>query len=362
MKALLKEKYFVAVLFSLTIGSAINAQICEWRLNNAIYSTTDPDGAGPAVGSVTFTLQIHTTAGSIPNVNVIATGWNWQSANAMIPTTPGCAIVSNPANVSVGSAFITGGFSYTTVFQCGLFSQTLGGENFDRRAVGTLDGTGITLTTTWVDVFTVTLWSLNATAPFAGFTTINSSSGGSPAEFTTYSVSDVDANEFPVNSLTTATPLALASAAVLPVTFTNYHVNCTDKGASLTWSTASEQNSSKFEIQRSVNSTDWITIDNVAAAGNSDVQRNYQYLDLNSGTAFYRIRQVDNDGRFVYTAVKRTDCKTSQFDITLYPVPAKDNLNVVIKAEKALKTDLQILDVNGRIVQRINTQINKGNN
>ncbi|MGB3005930.1 MAG: T9SS type A sorting domain-containing protein, partial [Chitinophagaceae bacterium] len=40
----------------------------------------------------------------------------------------------------------------------------------------------------------------------------------------------------------------------------------------------------------------------------------------------------------------------------------KDNLNVVIKAEKALKTDLQILDVNGRIVQRINTQINKGNN
>ena len=153
-----------------------------------------------------------------------------------------------------------------------------------------------------------------------------------------------------------------AALVTLPVSFTKYDVKCNDKGAILTWSTATEQNTNRFEIQRSINGIDWITIDNVAAAGNSDVVRNYQYVDLNNGTASYRIRQVDNDGRFIYTAVKTTNCKTSLFDVTLYPVPANDKLNVIIKSDKAVKTDLQVVDVSGRIVRRVNTQINKGNN
>ncbi len=154
----------------------------------------------------------------------------------------------------------------------------------------------------------------------------------------------------------------LYDPSILPVTFTNYNVKCNDKGALLTWSTASEHNSEKFEIQRSTNSVDWVIIDNVTAAGNSDVLRNYQYLDLNAGAAFYRIRQVDKDGRFVYTAIKPVDCKVSQFNITLYPVPTSDKLTVVIKSGKAIRTDLQIIDINGRTVSRTVTQINKGNN
>jgi Secretion system C-terminal sorting domain len=149
--------------------------------------------------------------------------------------------------------------------------------------------------------------------------------------------------------------------STLPVTFSNYDVKCTDKGVALTWATATEQNSSKFEIQRSENGIDWIIIDNVAAAGNSDAQRSYQYVDLKGGNAQYRIRQVDIDGRFVYTAIKRTDCKQSKLDVVLYPVPAKDNITLVIKSERATRTDLQILDMNGRVVRRVPTQINKGN-
>jgi hypothetical protein len=149
---------------------------------------------------------------------------------------------------------------------------------------------------------------------------------------------------------------------VLPVTFSNYNVKCNDKGALLTWETAFEQNSDKFEIQRSTNNVDWAIIDYVIAAGNSDIQRNYQYLDLKGGAAFYRIRQVDKDGRFSYTAIKQTNCKVSQFDVSLYPVPANDKLTVVIKSDQAVRTELQIVDISGRIVSRTVTQINNGNN
>ncbi|MFZ1533006.1 MAG: T9SS type A sorting domain-containing protein, partial [Chitinophagaceae bacterium] len=148
----------------------------------------------------------------------------------------------------------------------------------------------------------------------------------------------------------------------LPVQLTNYDVKCNDKGALIKWSTATEQNSDRFEIQRSTNGNDWVTVDNVAAAGNSTSDKNYQYLDIYGGTAFYRIRQVDADGRFTYTAIKTTNCKAGQFDITLYPVPAQDNLNVVIKSDRTVKTDLQVLDMTGKIVQRTIIQINKGNN
>lgn len=158
-----------------------------------------------------------------------------------------------------------------------------------------------------------------------------------------------------------STGIAL-SLGTLPVTFSNYDVKCTDKGALVSWTTATEANSLKFEIQRSTNSNDWKTIDNVAAAGNSNTTRNYQYLDLNGGVAYYRIRQVDIDGRATYTAIRQTNCTAGQFDVVLYPVPTRDNLTVVIKSGKSVRTELQIMDMSGRTIRRIPAQINSGNN
>jgi TATA-box binding protein (TBP) (component of TFIID and TFIIIB) len=100
----------------------------------------------------------------------------------------------------------------------------------------------------------------------------------------------------------------------------------------------------------------------VAAAGNSNSIRNYQYLDLNGGTALYRIRQVDLDGRATYTAIRQTNCTAGQFDVVLYPVPTRDNLTVVIKSGKSVRTELQIMDMSGRTIRRIPAQINSGNN
>lgn len=152
------------------------------------------------------------------------------------------------------------------------------------------------------------------------------------------------------------------SGGALPVTFISYDARCHEKGAMITWSTASEQNSKNFEIQRSEDGTNWRTIGAVPAAGNSSNVRNYNYLDLEGGVALYRIRQTDLDGRSTLTAVKRTDCQSSDFNVVLYPVPTRDNLTLVIRSDKDMRTDLQIIDMKGSIVRRIPTQINKGNN
>jgi Secretion system C-terminal sorting domain len=157
------------------------------------------------------------------------------------------------------------------------------------------------------------------------------------------------------------TPVALGLGTV-PVIFTGFDAKCSDKGTLITWSTATEQNSDRFDVERSDNGVDWYKIGAVAAAGNSSANRSYQYLDLKGGSAFYRLRQVDLDGRFITTNVKRTACKSGELDVVIYPVPAKDNLTVVIKSDKAIKTDLRIVDMAGKVVRIIPTQINSGNN
>jgi hypothetical protein len=359
MKITLPKIQMLIASVLLLLSFNVKAQVFEWRLVNAAFSAVDPDAGGLATGSATFKMQIHTVSGSVSGVSGISTGWNYQTANAMVPTSPGCTILSNPANVTLSPAFIGGGFAYTTVNQCNVILQSGGGQNFDRTVAGTLDGTGITIGTAWVDVYTVTLWTLNGST--GGYVSINSGAGGSPQPLSSYAVSDVGANEYVVNSLTFNTPLSLAGA--VPVTFSKFNAQCTGSGALITWSTENEINSSYYEIEKSINGTDWNAVAKVNAAGQSSTVRNYQQIDLASaGNSFYRIKQVDLDGKVSYTDVARTNCDTKLITSLIYPVPANDRLNVVIKSDRLLKTQLIIIDGIGQIVRKQDATILSGNN
>lgn len=367
-------KVFAIILLLSAKGLSVAAQTCEWRLANPLFNSIDPDGAGPATGSVTFTLQAHTTSGVINQVSGISVGWCWQTANAMLPAGVTCGLsVTPPSNVTVSPALAALGFTYNSVDQCsGTVNFSTGGQTFNRRSSGSFDGGIFNLTTTWTDFFTVTLWSLNpdgGPTPQGGYVALNSSgvAPNTPAgiAFGSYALSDVPGGEYVVNSLTYTTPLPLVTGA-LPVLFSRYDVKCTERGTSLSWSTASEQSSSYFDVEKSAagNGTDWTSIGRVAAAGISATQQNYQYLDLEGGNAAYRIKQVDQNGRVVYTDLKRSSCAApASLDVLLYPIPARDKLTVAIRSSRAARTNLQVIDATGRVVYKLqNTTINVGNN
>ena len=143
MKIIINTLLILAASF---LPFALKAQTFEWRLNNLTYSNVDPDGAGPAVGSTTFTLQIHAVSGSAA-ITGIGTGWAWQSTSAMLPTGAPCGTTSpsQPSNVSMAAAFT--GFTYNYVDECsGTVNFTIGGQTFDRRASGSIDGSGASVT------------------------------------------------------------------------------------------------------------------------------------------------------------------------------------------------------------------------
>lgn len=356
------KSIILMVIIAVCSSYTLKAQLCEWRLGNGTYSSADPDGAGVATGSVTFTLQLHTVSGTIPLVTGISTGYNYQSARAMVPTTVNCPLASSPSNITLSAAFLAGGYSYLDVNQCSPFVQTGGTESFNSRAVGTLQaaGVGVTLTTAWMDVFTVTLWTLNTGFPQGGYVSINSTEFGAPNPFSSYAISDQPANQYEANSLTFTTPLALGGA--LPVLFSKFDAKCTNTGTLISWATAQEANSSKFEIERSTNGTTWTNIGSVAASGTSSSNRNYQQIDLIGGAAFYRIKQIDKDGQFIYADVARTNCQVKNISSVIYPVPAFDILNVVIKSDRSVRTQLLVYDMQGKLVKKVDASILSGNN
>ncbi|WP_303311864.1 M36 family metallopeptidase [Hymenobacter sp. BT730] len=113
-----------------------------------------------------------------------------------------------------------------------------------------------------------------------------------------------------VSSTSIATFLSPPSPVTLPVTLMQFDGRWQSAGALLTWATAFEEKSDRFEVERSLDGINsWTTVGQVKAAGTSTSRHDYQLLDAlaqnqPSGLLYYRLRQVDRDGQARYSLVR----------------------------------------------------------
>ncbi|MHA4737673.1 T9SS type A sorting domain-containing protein [Dyadobacter sp. MSC1_007] len=156
-----------------------------------------------------------------------------------------------------------------------------------------------------------------------------------PSKFDTTSILG-GTSDLSVGSITTLTPLApdtytaytFASLVVpLPVTLTRFTAVAENRTVLLSWSTTEETNSDRFEIERSNNGKKWSRIGTVASSGESKILVDYSYVDSAplSGTNLYRLKMVDKDNTFAYSAIR--DAKFADVTgVTTYPNPVSDKL------------------------------------
>lgn len=112
--------------------------------------------------------------------------------------------------------------------------------------------------------------------------------------------------------------ILVKNTAPLPVEFISFDVGCDNANVKITWSTASEQNSSHFLVERSSDGTNFSSIATVVAAGNSSTVKNYSSLDSDplSGLSYYRITQVDFNGASMTTEAKTiTSCENDNVTV-----------------------------------------------
>lgn len=107
--------------------------------------------------------------------------------------------------------------------------------------------------------------------------------------------------------------------STLPVELSGFKAIRKQNTAVLQWQTATEQNSESFVIERSSDGNRFTAIGTVRAAGNSNTMRSYSYEDAFplKGKNYYRLKQVDIDGRSSYSDIRIlsfiTDARLSWF-------------------------------------------------
>jgi hypothetical protein len=145
-----------------------------------------------------------------------------------------------------------------------------------------------------------------------------------------------------------------------------------DRNSLLTWSTASEINSSHFQVQRSFDKKTWANVGRVNAAGNSQLIENYQFVDQNvyNGVdsrlnVYYRLQMFDLDGRNKLSPIENVifgNDKSTAAQFSVYPNPASDGVQVEWDANNLDQpTSLEVYDVTGKLVyvQKVSDNTNQ---
>lgn len=123
------------------------------------------------------------------------------------------------------------------------------------------------------------------------------------------------------NSGTGASPAGFrrTGTAPLPVKLVGFNVARQENNLIIAWITAQEFNSNYFEVQRSYDGIVWNTISTIKAAGFSSTLIKYSYTDfgVTATTLYYRIMEVDLDGRNEISDVRMIKLQDDKLDIKI---------------------------------------------
>ena len=138
----------------------------------------------------------------------------------------------------------------------------------------------------------------------------------------------------------------------LPVKYTGFYAKRNADKIELTWITSEEINNSHFDVQRSDDGQNWKNIAVVFAVSNPGPVNRYAYTDTynTKDKIYYRLRQVDGDGRFAYSSVKIIYIQGQSLSASIY-VSLKNTVAVEFNKEIKGNVIIRIIHINGQSVR-----------
>ncbi|MCC6939541.1 MAG: T9SS type A sorting domain-containing protein [Flavobacteriales bacterium] len=155
----------------------------------------------------------------------------------------------------------------------------------------------------------------------------------------------------PASTTRYITIVSVANTTPLPVELLAF--SASPAGAwsvDLDWTTASEWNNDRFELQRGTNGIDFTTIGMVHGAGTTQATTAYDFIDRTPqlGTNYYRLKQVDTDDTFTYSDVE-TVIMDKVPGLSLHPNPTQDVV-FISGLDPELASELMIFNASGQQV------------
>jgi hypothetical protein len=153
---------------------------------------------------------------------------------------------------------------------------------------------------------------------------------------------------------------------LLPVELSSFTSAAQGRTVVLNWSTKTEKNSDRFEVERSlVSNGTWSTIASVKAAVLSNSTRNYSYTDtkLQSGKYQYRLKMVDNNGSSSYSSVEAAEVAVPKdFSVSQnYPNPFNPTTKIDYQVPVDAKVIMEVYNITGqKVVELVNQEQSAG--
>ena len=134
----------------------------------------------------------------------------------------------------------------------------------------------------------------------------------------------------------------------------------------LIWETASEYNSSHFDVENSRDGITWDVVKTIEAAGNSNELLTYGYNDINAhgGDNYYRLTQVDIDGTSkTYDVINVSCSQTTSGYFSIFPNPSSGSFQVMLNNSDIVgQAEMNIVDTKGNKVFMKSIDVKSGIN
>lgn len=163
---------------------------------------------------------------------------------------------------------------------------------------------------------------------------------------------------------------AAINQSPLPVELVSFNGVLENDDINLTWETANEINNYGFDVERAFKQNcynngsnptlnlSWEKIGFVRGHGNSNSPKKYSFLDKNisTGTYYYRLKQIDNDGKFKYSKMVNLFKLNEPNGYVLkqnYPNPFNPSTTIKFSFADGIKASLKVYNVLGKEIANL---------
>ncbi|GAB2963550.1 hypothetical protein GCM10027048_35730 [Hymenobacter coalescens] len=140
----------------------------------------------------------------------------------------------------------------------------------------------------------------------------------------------------------------------LPVTLLSFTAERRGADAWLRWATAQEKDNARFEVEVSLDGQQFRRLGAVNGQGTTTQRHDYEYLDARiaryaTGLVYYRLRQVDTDGKATLSEVRTVSIEAAGFAAQAAPNPfGAGGLKVQVNTKTAGAVSFDLHDAVGR--------------
>ena len=141
---------------------------------------------------------------------------------------------------------------------------------------------------------------------------------------------------------------------VLPIELVSFTASCNGNSVDVKWTTASEKNNDYFILERSYDAVNFSEVTRIAGAGNSIEENNYAYTDYEyyGGSMYYRLKQVDYDGKRIVSETIVVKCTDYELDpvVSVFPNPFRSEITLSLTNFANKPATVEIFDIMGTLV------------